>query len=83
MARPRFGWTLKRGGPFCCAALEINAMSSASSLRYDASQIAGSTTDPKVKKLAEIVKDLCEIVENIEKTAGEALTKAKRANRAG
>jgi outer membrane murein-binding lipoprotein Lpp len=56
-------------------------MASLSWIRSEASKISTGSSDPAVKKLADLLAKLCQECEGIEKTAKEAEDEARRAKR--
>lgn len=56
-------------------------MANASSIGFQARQLASSTHNADVKKLAELISQLCREVEDVEKLAKEAEDEARRAKR--
>ena len=66
-------------GPFLSKA--IAQMASIGSLRNEARKIIAGATSGQMKKMAELFISLCDVLEEIEKTAEEERADAKRAKR--
>jgi len=56
-------------------------MASASYLRSEARKVSESANDPATSKLAEIVTQLCDLCEVLERKTKEAYDEARRAKR--
>ena len=56
-------------------------MASASYLRSEARKVAESAPNPSTRELAEIVTQLCDLCDNLEKKTKNAYDEARRAKR--